>query len=395
MLPNSSILCSLRLAGAGLALLSTVSLSAQSAPEDTRAPSPRAVRTRVQIAEPLPGGLWVAGDGAQGEGLFALGHALADGPRLGIEYEDTADGMRVVSVEDGSLAASAGLQAGDLLMRIGEVRVNDADDVARALRQHAPNSEVAVHVVRAGQGLVQLTGTLPPPPTPEQPQLADGFRGGFLGVELQTADEAAADADAGVLVKGVVPDSAAWYAGLAEGDRLLAINDQDLASGKDVVGIVSSSEPGALVDLRYRRGGDVLTSRVRLGSRAPAGAALPWMPKGAPGAPLLLRDGQALRLPDMSHLQQLLPRLNELPFFGGNAQAPGLRQRLRLPDGGRTTSLRVEIRDGRMTVDRDGEVKHYERDADGRWMSADGEPLDAGLELEFGDDTNGPRTREG
>src|SRR6185436_7859236 len=118
--------------------------------------------------------------------------------------ESTPDGLKITSIDDGSLAASAGVANGDVLLRIGDHRVHEVEDVALALHGHAPGDKVEVTVIRPGQGLVTLNGTLPAPKEPPMQKLPapDGVKGGFLGVQMKTDG-----ADGGVAVAGVVPES--------------------------------------------------------------------------------------------------------------------------------------------------------------------------------------------
>jgi|GEM_PF-5745639 len=298
-------------------------------------------------------------------GLLLQGPRLRQGgPRLGVTVETTPDGLLVKEIDDGSLAASAGVKADDVLLRIGEQRVHGVEDVALALHAFEPGAEVEVTVIRPGEGLVTLKGTLPQPEEPTT-ATADGMKGGFLGVQMQ-GDDARGDCG-GVAVAGVVPDSAAWFAGLQEGDCLLAIDGKELASAEDLAGAVASREPGSLVELRYRRDGAEQTSRVRLGHRGPAGL-LGFGGPGVPGdmggelGPGVFR----LALPEDGNMQ--------FDFDGDDIGMPELHKFFGNIHGDGAHSVEVQIEDDHMTVTRDGVTEHYTRDADGNWIRQDGDP---------------------
>jgi membrane-associated protease RseP (regulator of RpoE activity) len=367
---------------------------------------------------------------------------LHEGPLLGVSVDATPDGLRVTEVEDGSLAQAAGVQADDVLLRVGERKVHSVNDVRAGLAAYRPGDDVSVAVIRPGTGIVELSAPLPEPPARKDGPLADGSRGGFLGVELddmpgdgprmrtrirtgaadQPTDEPTdkpADAPAGkaadrpadkvaerpadrptdkpadkpadeptgktsgsndegpgVRVAGVVPDSAAWYAGLERGDRLLAIDGEALSNGQDLVGSVASRAPGTLVELRVLRDGAERTVQVRLGRRSLGGALSRFeLPRlRSFGGP----DGDT----QGSFNLHMLP---DQPFGFGMDGAFDFGDLLQgiptdLHEGSR--SVRVEIDNDRMTIERDGMTSHYTKNEAGEWVP------DAS-----GATPDGPRTR--
>jgi hypothetical protein len=63
-------------------------------------------------------------------------------------------GVLLSGVKPGSPAEAAGLGAGDVLLRVGETRLDSLKDLATALRAHKPGDEVDVEWVRAGHTTV-------------------------------------------------------------------------------------------------------------------------------------------------------------------------------------------------------------------------------------------------
>ena len=333
-------------------------------------------------------------------------------PRLGVTIAETDEGLVVDEVQPGSLAADAGVQSGDLLLSFGGRRVGAVDDIRDVLARARPGQELGLTVVRDGSGLVKLEGRLPRPEAPKAPErpsapATDGQRGGFLGVQLGESED-------GVLVAGVVEQSAAWFAGLQEGDVLTMIGGGPVRSGQDVAGAVASKAPGSFVRLTYERGGESNTVRVRLGSRAPSPAALgnviaPRVRGMSPGAQSMVlpfgggdhdffvlgEDGDGGFTFDMDgqQFQVIGPDGQDHAFrwfsSDGDGDGPhglhfdhdgdnvftfeldGEHHGLALPHGmvqsfgafvdddalGGATSLKVEIEDGQMTIERDGEVQ--------------------------------------
>ncbi len=75
---------------------------------------------------------------------------------LGIRF---TPGAVVRRVSDGSPARSAGIKARDVIVKVGEVKVETADDVAAGVRTRRPGDKVSVEVARDGKRLT-LTATL-------------------------------------------------------------------------------------------------------------------------------------------------------------------------------------------------------------------------------------------
>jgi len=72
---------------------------------------------------------------------------------------DFTPGAVVRRVSAGSPARSAGIEAGDVIVKVGDVEVVSADDVAEGVRTHRPGDRVSVVVVRDGHRRT-LTATL-------------------------------------------------------------------------------------------------------------------------------------------------------------------------------------------------------------------------------------------
>lgn len=81
--------------------------------------------------------------------------------RLGIvpDLSDSAAGLRVQAVAPGESAETAGMKAGDRIVRIGVAAIASLDDYLKAMSQHKPGDEVEVVVQRDG-GEVTLKAKL-------------------------------------------------------------------------------------------------------------------------------------------------------------------------------------------------------------------------------------------
>ncbi len=215
-------------------------------------------------------------------------------PRLGVTVDVSDDGLVVTEISEGSLAARARLSAGDVLHRVNGVIVTGVADVAKGLSAVRDDGVHTITVIREGEGLVTLDvePVRERRPAPERHErradpevrgeprlelLPQGGRtlrfdaapsggGGFLGVNL------GAGSDRGVLVAGIIPNSAAWFAGLAEGDLLVAIDGNTLTTPDDVVEAISGKEAGTFIKVSYVREGERGSVKARLSTRLPTGA---------------------------------------------------------------------------------------------------------------------------
>src|SRR5207244_7904904 len=75
------------------------------------------------------------------------------------DYGATAAGVRLAGVSSGSPAALAGLKEGDIIVQLGDRKIQNIEDLTDALGEHTSGDEVAIMVLRAGQS-VTLKATL-------------------------------------------------------------------------------------------------------------------------------------------------------------------------------------------------------------------------------------------
>lgn len=83
---------------------------------------------------------------------------------------------------------------------------------------------------------------------------------GVLGIRLRNSDE-------GPFVTDVIEASAADQAGLSEGDIVMRIGDEPVATSDELVSMINQRLPGEAVALAVRRGEEELTLTAKLGRR--------------------------------------------------------------------------------------------------------------------------------
>jgi membrane-associated protease RseP (regulator of RpoE activity) len=99
---------------------------------------------------PLPGG----GNGGNGSGGRQLPTVPDRGILLGVSVESvngSTNGARVSQVVAGSPAEDAGLQAGDVITKVDDTAVTDAQELVAAIRGHSSGDEVTITYERNGQ----------------------------------------------------------------------------------------------------------------------------------------------------------------------------------------------------------------------------------------------------
>jgi len=153
-----------------------------------------------------------------------------------------------------SPAASAGLQRGDEIVKVGDTPVADIESLQIALFKHVVSDTVLELQIRRGPGertlwLKPLEGTRE---LTEPGRLLPG-----LGFDL-------ASWNAVVTVQDVPADSAAAQAGLRSGDRIVAVNGQAVANASEFRNLIEAAG-GSRVLLDVQRAGQ----RLQIGSSVP------------------------------------------------------------------------------------------------------------------------------
>ena len=109
-------------------------------PVADQAPAQPVVRTATYRPPPQPAPVQVAA--ASSHRVFGIGVLPVD--------PSSAAGVRVMIVQDGSIAAKSGIAAGDVLVSLDGEPVNQKGDVQRIVSSRAEGAIVSVHLVRNG-----------------------------------------------------------------------------------------------------------------------------------------------------------------------------------------------------------------------------------------------------
>ncbi len=200
-------------------------------------------------------------------------------PVLGIQIENTANGPTIRVVTTVSPAEKAGLKVGDILTKIGDTAITDAQSAGAAVQTHKVGDEVAIEVTRDGKTVtVNVTlaaGAASPsqPPSQTAPTAPTTSNRPMLGVSLE-------DTANGATVRAVVAGSPAEKAGLKVGDVLTKIGDTTVTDAQSASAAVQTHKIGDEVAVEVTRDGKTVTFKATL-TAAPAMSINPMMPNGA------------------------------------------------------------------------------------------------------------------
>jgi serine protease Do len=84
--------------------------------------------------------------------VFINGYGTMNRPRLGLKIQDLEEGsgVKVLEVEEGSVAEKAGLKKDDIVVAVGDAKVNNTDEAREQLRANAEKSAYSIEAKRNG-----------------------------------------------------------------------------------------------------------------------------------------------------------------------------------------------------------------------------------------------------
>lgn len=158
-------------------------------------------------------------------------------------------GIVIIQIAADSPAAQAGLQRGDILLKINDTAVNSYKDLVNALANLKAGDQVTLTITRGGVERT-LTATL-------------GEKNGrpYLGIEVCAGRPGRfwlgfTGRGPGALITSVAEGSPAAEAGLQVGDRILAVDGQTVDATNTLAALLSAHKPGDTVTLRVARPGE-------------------------------------------------------------------------------------------------------------------------------------------
>jgi serine protease Do len=174
----------------------------------------------------------------------------------------TARGALVQSVEKDGPAEKAGIEAGDIIVRVDGKAVERSTDLPRIVGGTKPGTRSAIQVFRRGTTRdlsVTVAEFEPERPTRRaQAEPAPGAAGAVKSVFGLTVSDLSEARRNELRVKGgVVVDAAegaAARAGLREGDVILSVDNTEVTDARQFAQLAQRAEKARAVSILYRRG---------------------------------------------------------------------------------------------------------------------------------------------
>jgi serine protease Do len=207
---------------------------------------------------------------------------------LGVVTEKEEEGARISEVSKESPAEKAGLKEDDIITKIDETKIEDPDDLTKAIRQHKAGDKVTVTFLRDkkeqkisteltkwkgmsfntygnnGQNfnfsMPDLGITMPRIENDGNGQMWDAYNGRpKLGLSVQDTDDGK-----GVKIINVDEESNAEKAGVKEDDIITSINDKEVNSADEVAMIVKQNRDKVSLKLKLIREGKTENIEVKM-----------------------------------------------------------------------------------------------------------------------------------
>ncbi len=179
-------------------------------------------------------------------------------------------GALVSSVEKGSPAEKAGVEAGDVIVKFGGREVVSSEDLPRLVGGSKPGTKAVVQLMRnkAAREVTVVVGEMPDEARtaqqrPQQrrapatkPPAESVSRLGMTLSEPTVEQRKELKISGGILVEEAQGPAA--KAGIRRGDLILAVNNQDVKSLEQFGQLMGQFEKGKIVAMLVRRGGNAL-----------------------------------------------------------------------------------------------------------------------------------------
>ena len=204
-----------------------------------------------------------------------LGVAIAEVPQTELDALSLEYGVRLEKILEGSVAETAGLQPGDVV-----VSINDRPAYSPARLQHLVSEaqgSSTITVSRNGESF-ELDAAF------AEPQTGNAV----LGVRIQEMTDDLKEAfgsegKVGVLISQVNDGSAAQQAGLKAGDVIVSLGEDEITSVHDVHAALGGYAPGDKLDIAFVRDREKQSMQIELGAASHASQSYAMHPHGMRG----------------------------------------------------------------------------------------------------------------
>lgn len=218
----------------------------------------------------------------EGEGP-AIAYLNTNKAFLGVSTENAEGGAKIISVTENSGAEKAGLKKGDVIIMVGDLKIEDPSDLTKAIGKQKPEEKITITYKRDGKinkttatlgknkmGAISRSYGLTAPGQFYGPEAMEPFEGldfnlksdeynhlfGALGGRPRLGIKAQDTEDGkGVKVLDVSKESLADKAGIKEGDIITEFEGKAINSADDLVEVAQESREKSSVKLQIVRDG--------------------------------------------------------------------------------------------------------------------------------------------
>jgi serine protease Do len=220
-----------------------------------------------------------------GDNNFQFFNEDANHAMLGVITEKADQGVEIQDVTKESAAQKAGLKEGDIITKVDDKKMEDPDDLTKAIRSHKPGDKVSITYLRdkkeqkttaeltkwRGAGAMNLNGDnfkmdMGDFKMPRSKTIAPygqnwSWSGGSpkLGISVQDTDDGK-----GVKVIDVDDESNAEKAGIKEDDVITEVDGKAVNSTDEISKIIRESKDKTSVMLKLQRGGKSQNIEVKM-----------------------------------------------------------------------------------------------------------------------------------
>ena len=204
-----------------------------------------------------------------------LGVAIAEVPQTELDALSLEYGVRIEKILEGSIAETAGLRPGDVVVAINDRPAYSAVRLQHLVREAQGSSTIAV--ARNGESLKLDVAFA-------EPQTGNAV----LGVRIQEMtndlkEAFGSEGKAGVLISQVTDGSAAQQAGLKAGDVIVSLGKDEITSVHDVHAALGGYSPGDKLDMAFVRDREKRSMQIELGAAPHSSQSYAMHPHGMGG----------------------------------------------------------------------------------------------------------------
>lgn len=222
-------------------------------------------------------GSWNINDDGKG-GFSYYNSDNANRPMLGVTTEKVDQGAKVNSVTKDGAAEKIGLKEGDIITKVGDTKIEDADDLSAAIKKNKPGDKVEITYLRdkkEQKATAELTkwkndlfrvmndvnfnNVYPKVQGYRTPGFAWSNGTPKLGLSVQDTDDGK-----GVKVIEVDEESNAEKAGIKENDVISEIDGKAVNSTDEVVKLIRESKEKISIMVKLQRAGKVQNIEVKM-----------------------------------------------------------------------------------------------------------------------------------